>query len=275
MILKHNDYLEMVKKIREITDFKPLIGVVLGTGLGNFIDNVDVKASIYYKDIPNLPISTNPAHKGRFVFGYYNNIPCVFMQGRLHYYEGFTPEEVIRPIRLMGALGIKKLILTNAAGGINLNFKPGDFMLIEDHIDCFIPSPLIGENDDNIGTRFPDMSDPYNLELVEKVYKCAKNLDLPIHKGVYVQYSGPQFETKSLIKAFRNMGADACGMSTATEAVASNHMGVKTIAVSFISNMACGIEKKKITDEEVVIEAKKAEANFTKLIGEAIKILSE
>ena len=275
MILKHNDYLEMVKKIRGITDFKPLIGVVLGTGLGNFIDNVDVKASIYYKDIPNLPISTNPAHKGRFVFGYYNNIPCVFMQGRLHYYEGFTPEEVIRPIRLMGALGIKKLILTNAAGGVNLNFKPGDFMLIEDHIDCFIPSPLIGENDDNIGTRFPDMSDPYDSELVEKVYKCAKNLDLPIHKGVYVQYSGPQFETKSLIKAFRNMGADACGMSTATEAVASNHMGVKTIAVSFISNMACGIEKKKITDEEVVIEAKKAEANFTKLIGEAIKILSE
>lgn len=275
MILKHNDYLEMVKKIRKMTDFKPLIGVVLGTGLGSFIDNVDVIASIYYKDIPNLPISTNPAHKGRFVFGYYNNIPCVFMQGRLHYYEGFTPEEVIRPIRLMGALGIKKLILTNAAGGINLNFKPGDFMLIEDHIDCFIPSPLIGENDDNIGTRFPDMSDPYNSELVENVYKCAKNLDLPIHKGVYVQYSGPQFETKSLIKAFRNMGADACGMSTATEAVASNHMGVKTIAVSFISNMACGIEKKKITDEEVVIEAKKAEANFTKLIGEAIKILSE
>lgn len=275
MILKHNDYLKMVEKVREIINFKPLIGVVLGTGLGNFIDKVDVKASIYYKDIPNLPISTNPAHQGRYVFGYYHNISCVFMQGRVHYYEGFESEEVVRPIRLMGMLGIKKLILTNAAGGINLEYKPGDFMLIEDHIDCFIPSPLRGENDNAIGTRFPDMSDPYNSVLVDKVFLKAKELNLPIHKGVFVQYPGPQFETKALIKAFRNMGADACGMSTAIEAVASNHMNIKTIAISFISNMACGIENKKITDEEVVIEAKKSEINFTKLLGEAIEIVSE
>lgn len=275
MILKHNDYLKMLEKVREIINFKPLIGVVLGTGLGNFIDKADVKASIYYKDIPNLPISTNPAHQGRYVFGYYHNIPCVFMQGRVHYYEGFESEEVVRPIRLMGMLGIKKLILTNAAGGINLEYKPGDFMLIEDHIDCFIPSPLRGENDNAIGTRFPDMSDPYNSVLVDKVFKKAKELNLPIQKGVFIQYPGPQFETKALIKAFRNMGADACGMSTAIEAVASNHMNIKTIAISFISNMACGIENKKITDEEVVIEAKKSELNFTKLLGEAIEIVSE
>lgn len=275
MILKHNDYLKMVEKVREIINFKPLIGVVLGTGLGNFIDKVDVKVSIYYKDIPNLPISTNPAHQGRYVFGYYHNIPCVFMQGRVHYYEGFESEEVVRPIRLMGMLGIKKLILTNAAGGINLEYKPGDFMLLEDHIDCFMPSPLRGENDEAIGTRFPDMSNPYNSNLVDKVFNKAKELNLPIHKGVFIQYPGPQFETKALIKAFRNMGADACGMSTAIEAVASNHMNIKTIAISFISNMACGIENKKITDEEVVIEAKKAEINFTKLLGEAIEIVSE
>ena len=275
MILKHNDYLKMVEKVREIINFKPLIGVVLGTGLGNFIDKVDVKASIYYKDIPNLPISTNPAHQGRYVFGYYHNIPCVFMQGRVHYYEGFESEEVVRPIRLMGILGIKKLILTNAAGGINLEYKPGDFMLLEDHIDCFMPSPLRGENDEAIGTRFPDMSNPYNSNLVDKVFNKAKELNLPIHKGVFIQYPGPQFETKALIKAFRNMGADACGMSTAIEAVASNHMNIKTIAISFISNMACGIENKKITDEEVVIEAKKSEINFTKLLGEAIEIVSE
>ena len=197
------------------------------------------------------------------------------MQGRVHYYEGFDVEEVIRPIRLMGALGIKKLILTNAAGGINFDYKPGDFMLIEDHIDCFIPSPLRGENDNAIGTRFPDMSDPYNSVLVDKIFLKAKELNLPIHKGVFIQYPGPQFETKALIKAFRNMGADACGMSTAIEAVASNHMNIKTIAISFISNMACGIENKKITDEEVVIEAKKSEINFTKLLGEAIEIVSE
>ena len=275
MILKHNDYLKMVEKVREIINFKPLIGVVLGTGLGNFIDKVNVKASIYYKDIPNLPISTNPAHQGRYVFGYYHNIPCVFMQGRVHYYEGFESEEVVRPIRLMGMLGIKKLILTNAAGGINLEYKPGDFMLLEDHIDCFMPSPLRGENDEAIGTRFPDMSNPYNSNLVDKVFNKAKELNLPIHKGVFIQYPGPQFETKALIKAFRNMGADACGMSTAIEAVASNHMNIQTIAISFISNMACGIENKKITDEEVVIEAKKSEINFTKLLGEAIEIVSE
>lgn len=275
MILKHNDYLKMVEKVREIINFKPLIGVVLGTGLGNFIDKVDVKVSIYYKDIPNLPISTNPTHQGRYVFGYYHNIPCVFMQGRVHYYEGFESEEVVRPIRLMGMLGIKKLILTNAAGGINLEYKPGDFMLLEDHIDCFMPSPLRGENDEAIGTRFPDMSNPYNSNLVDKVFNKAKELNLPIHKGVFIQYPGPQFETKALIKAFRNMGADACGMSTAIEAVASNHMNIKTIAISFISNMACGIENKKITDEEVVIEAKKSEINFTKLLGEAIEIVSE
>ena len=275
MILKHNDYLKMVEKVREIINFKPLIGVVLGTGLGNFINKVDVKASIYYKDIPNLPISTNPAHQGRYVFGYYHNIPCVFMQGRVHYYEGFESEEVVRPIRLMGMLGIKKLILTNAAGGINLEYKPGDFMLLEDHIDCFMPSPLRGENDEAIGTRFPDMSNPYNSNLVDKVLNKAKELNLPIHKGVFIQYPGPQFETKALIRAFRNMGADACGMSTAIEAVASNHMNIKTIAISFISNMACGIENKKITDEEVVIEAKKSEINFTKLLGEAIEIVSE
>ena len=275
MILKHNDYLKMVEKVREIINFKPLIGVVLGTGLGNFIDKVDVKVSIYYKDIPNLPISTNPAHQGRYVFGYYHNIPCVFMQGRVHYYEGFESEEVVRPIRLMGMLGIKKLILTNAAGGINLEYKPGDFMLLEDHIDCFMPSPLRGENDEAIGTRFPDMSNPYNSNLVDKVFNKAKELNLPIHKGVFIQYPGPQFETKALIKAFRNMGADACGMSTAIEAVASNHMNIKTIAISFISNMACGIENKKITDEEVIIEAKKSEINFTKLLGEAIEIVSE
>ena len=275
MILKHNDYLKMVKKVREIINFKPLIGVVLGTGLGNFINKVDVKASIYYKDIPNLPISTNPAHQGRYVFGYYHNIPCVFMQGRVHYYEGFESEEVVRPIRLMGMLGIKKLILTNAAGGINLEYKPGDFMLLEDHIDCFMPSPLRGENDEAIGTRFPDMSNPYNSNLVDKVLNKAKELNLPIHKGVFIQYPGPQFETKALIRAFRNMGADACGMSTAIEAVASNHMNIQTIAISFISNMACGIENKKITDEEVVIEAKKSEINFKKLLGEAIIIVSE
>ena len=275
MKLKYNDYIEMVKKVREITDFKPKIGIVLGTGLGSFVNRVDIKASIYYKDIPGLPVSTNPAHQGRFIFGYFAGIPCVFMQGRVHYYEGFEAEEVIRPIRLMGVLGIEKLILTNAAGGINYNFKPGEFMLIEDHIDCFMPSPLRGENDNQIGTRFPDMSNPYDETLLNKVFIKAKEIGLPIHKGVFIQYPGPQFETKALIKAFRNMGADACGMSTAIEAVASNHMNIKTIAISFISNMACGIEKKKITDEEVVIEAKKAETNFVTLLGEAIKILNQ
>lgn len=272
MNLNYDNYMQMVAEVRKKTDFKPLIAVTLGTGLGNFADNIDVKAIVNYDEITNLPLSTNPAHKGRFVFGYLDNIPLVLMQGRLHYYEGFTSEEATRPIRLMGFLGAKTLILSNAAGGINTSFKPGDFMLIEDHIDAFIPSPLRGNNDERIGPRFIDMSEPYNKDLINKIYVKAKELALPIQKGIYVQYPGPQFETKSLIKMFRGLGADACGMSTAIEAVASNHQGIKTIAISFISNMACGILNQKLSDEEVQVEAKKSENNLTLLLKETIKI---
>lgn len=274
MAINYNDYLKMVEAVRKNTDFKPVMGVVLGTGLGDFVNSVDVKATIYYKDIPNLPVSTNPMHNGRFIFGYFKNIPLILMDGRVHCYEGFTSEEVIRPIRLMKFLGVKKLILTNAVGAINTDFKPGDFMLIDDHIDCFCESPLKGVNDEKIGTRFPDMSNPYSSEVQDKIYKRALELHLPVHKGVYLQYPGPQFETKALIRAFRTLGADTCGMSTAIEAVAANHAGIKTIAISFISNMACGILNKKITDEEVVEEAKKSGDNFKKLLAEAIEIFS-
>ena len=274
MKLKFEDYERMVESVRKLTDFKPLVGIVLGTGLGNFIDNVDVKATIKYSEIPNLPKGTNLAHKGQFVFGYFNDIPCVFMQGRLHYYEGYTTEEVTRPIRLMGFLGIKHLILTNACGGINFNFHVGDFMLLEDHIDCFIPSPLRGENDDRLGPRFLDVTEPYDLKLVNEIYSKAKELNLPIQKGVYLQYPGPQFETRTLIKAFRTLGADTVGMSTVVEAIAAHHQNLKTIGISFISNLACGMSKEKISDEEVQVEAKKGEKNFTTLLGEAIKIVA-
>lgn len=273
MGLKLEDYKLMVSEVRKVTDFVPKVGVVLGTGLGNFVNNVKVVASIPYSEISNLPRSTNPAHQGKFIFGYFEDIPVVLMQGRVHYYEGFSSEEVTRHIRLMGFLGIEHLILTNAAGGVNFDYKPGDFMIIDDHIDCFMPSPLRGENDDRIGTRFPDMSDPYSSNLNQKVYEKGLELNIPVHKGVFMQYSGPQFETKALIKSMRNMGADAVGMSTAIEVIAANHQGIKTIGITFISNLACGMSKNKISDEEVIIEAKKSEINFTKLLSEAIKIV--
>ena len=270
--MEYNVYLKMVNKVREITDFKPEIAIVLGTGLGEFADNIKIVSTINYKEIPNLPTSTNPDHKGRFVFGYFKDIPVVLMQGRLHCYEGFNSEEATRPIRLMHLLGANKIILTNAVGGINTKYHPGDFMIIDDHIDCFMPSPLIGKNIDEFGPRFPDMSNPYSSEINEILYKKVKEENLPVHKGVFIQYSGPQFETKALIRAMRTLGADACGMSTAIEAVVSNHMGMKTMAISFISNMACGILDKKITNEEVIEEANKSKERFTKLLSLAIEI---
>lgn len=266
---------KMVETIRAKTDFVPDIGVVLGTGLGDFADNIKVVYEVSYKDIPGMPLPTNSNHDGKFIFGYLDNIKVVLMKGRIHYYEGYSTAECVIPIRLLGLLGIKHLILTNACGGVNFNFKSGDFMMIEDHISAFVPSPLRGKNIEELGTRFPDMSNAYDEVLTEKIYNRAKELSLPIQKGVYLQFPGPQFETKAEIRAFRSLGADAVGMSTAIEAIASNHMGIKIVGISFISNLACGMLKKKITDEEVIEEADKSKLNFTTLLKEAIKVVSD
>ncbi len=258
--------LKCEKQIKEKTGFVPEIAIVLGSGLGGFSDCIKVVDIVDYKDIEGFPVSTVTGHAGRFIFGYIENVPVVVMQGRVHYYEGYNITDVVLPVRLMCRLGAKKLILTNAAGGINPGFKPGTLMAITDHISFSVPSPLIGENIDELGVRFPDMSEVYNKALTQILEDTAKELNIPLRKGVYIQLTGPSYETPAEIRAASVLGADAVGMSTACEAVAANHMGVKICAVSCISNMAAGLSKKPLTHEEVKETADMVSEQFKKLI---------
>lgn len=247
--------MENIKKclsaIRQITDFVPQVGIVLGSGLGSLAEEIKTEAIVNYKDIEGFPVSTVQGHKGRFVFGYIKNTPVVIMQGRVHYYEGYTMEQAVMPIRIMKMLGITKLLLTNAAGGINYNFKPGDLMIITDHISSLVPSPLVGKNYEELGTRFPDMSQVYSPQLSKGVKKAAVTLGITIKEGVYIQLSGPNYETPAEVRMCRILGADAVGMSTACEAVAAKHMGLEICGISFISNLACGMTAAPLSHKEV------------------------
>lgn len=250
-------------------NFEPDVALVLGSGLGNFADGIKTEAVLDYHDIEGFPVSTVQGHKGRFVFGYVGDVKVVIMQGRVHYYEGYKMEDVVLPVRLMKMMGAKILLLTNAAGGVNKNFNAGDFMLISDHINM-APSPLIGENADELGVRFPDMSNIYDRELRDIVRSTAKDLGIALQEGVYIQLTGPNYESPAEIRMVRTMGADAVGMSTACEAVAANHAGLKTVGISCISNMACGITDKPLTHAEVQETADKAAPLFKKLITESV-----
>ena len=199
--------------VREKTDFVPEVALILGSGLGDYADQIKIETTIDYTDIEGFPTSTVAGHKGRFVFGYVNDVPVVIMQGRVHFYEGYPMTDVVLPTRLMGMMGAKKLVLTNAAGGVNLEFKPGDFMLITDHITTGIPSPLIGKNIDELGTRFPDMSEVYSNRLQDVIRNCAKECDIELQEGVYVQFSGPNYETPAEVKLAQIWGGDAAGIS--------------------------------------------------------------
>ena len=259
--------------VRKKTDFKPRVALVLGSGLGGYAGEIDAVASVSYADINGFPISTVPGHQGRFVFGHINNVPVVVMQGRVHYYEGYSINDVVLPIRLMGLLGAKVLFLTNAVGGINDSFTAGDFMQIRDHILYGVPSPLIGRNIEELGTRFPDMSEVYDSGLREKIKHAAGKLGIPLREGVYLQTSGPNFETPAEVRAFKTLGADVVGMSTACEAVAAIHMGMKTCGISCISNLAAGISKTPLTHEEVQEMANKAAPKFKALVTESISAM--
>ena len=203
-----------VRAVREVTDFTPEIGIVLGSGLGDFARLVDRKAEVSYDSLPGFPVSTVAGHAGKLIFGYVRSVPVVVMQGRVHYYEGYSMEQVVAPIRLMGLLGAKKLLLTNAAGGVNTSFTPGDLMLITDHISAFVPSPLRGENPQELGPRFPDMSRVYDKEMGRAVLTAGEKLGESLQQGVYLQWQGPNYETPAEIRMFRTLGADAVGMST-------------------------------------------------------------
>lgn len=261
---------KQLKYIKSNTDFIPEIAIVLGSGLGQLAEEIDTVATIDYKDIPEFPVSTAPSHKGRFVFGTLNGKKVVIMQGRVHLYEGYSSKQVVEPIRLMKMMGAKILFLTNAAGGINEDFKIGDFMVIDDHISSFVPSALIGENDDSLGARFPDMSRVYSKGLNDIIFETAHEMGLKIKKGVYVQFTGPNFETPAEIKMAEIIGADAVGMSTAVEAMAAKHCGMEVCGISVISNMACGKSKTPITSEEVNETADRVAPLFKKLITQSV-----
>lgn len=255
---------------RKITKFKPKVGLILGSGLGNYADKIHKICEIPYEDIPGFPVSTVQGHSGRFVLGYIEEVPVILMKGRVHYYEGYSMEEVVMPTRLMKMLGAEILFLTNAAGGINENFKVGDFMMIKDHISSFVPSPLIGENVSELGERFPDMTNVYDLELQKLIRDTADEESIAIQEGVYLQTTGPNYETPTEVRMYGLLGADAVGMSTVCEAMIARHAGMRVCGISCISNMASGISEEELSHLDVQAVADQRGAEFERLVNAVI-----
>ena len=251
----------------------PTVGLVLGSGLGDFADTLENPIRIPYSDIPDFPQPTVEGHSGAFVFGTKQGKSVVALQGRLHYYEGFTQQEITLPIRVLAAIGVKTLLLTNAAGGVNLSFQPGDLMLLSDHINYSGANPLIGPNLAEFGPRFPDMSDLYTKSLRIAIKEKAAEAGIALQEGVYAMYSGPNYETPAEIRMFRTMGADAVGMSTVPEALVAGHSGLQVIGISCITNMAAGVLPVKLNHAEVVETAAKVHDLFHKLVDLILTIL--
>ncbi|MCL1832377.1 MAG: purine-nucleoside phosphorylase [Oscillospiraceae bacterium] len=284
-IKKINHCYESVKS--KIGDFVPKIALILGSGLGALADEIDVVATVDYGDIDGFPQSTVVGHKGRFVFGWVSptgmtasggdvaelRVPVVIMQGRVHYYEGYSMHDTVLPVRLMKKLGAQILFLTNASGGIS--FGAGEFMLITDQISTFVPSPLIGANMDELGVRFPDMSAIYDKSLCAIIRTAAKSVEVDLKEGIYVQSSGPNFESPAEVKMFRLLGADAVGMSTCCEAIAANHAGMRICGISCVANLACGLSDNPLTHDEVMQAADASAPMFKKLIKAAIGAMAD
>jgi purine-nucleoside phosphorylase len=266
-----NKITETANYIKAKVEIIPEIAIILGTGLGALVENIKKAQYIPYEEIPNFPISTVEGHKGNLIFGLLGNKQVMAMQGRFHYYEGYDITDVVLPVRLLGMLGVKNMILTNAAGGINPGFQPGILMMITDHISSFVPSPLRGANIEELGTRFPDMSHVYCMELQDVIRSAAVRAGIPLREGVYLQHPGPNFETPAEIRAYRSLGADAVGMSTACEAMALNHMGVKVCGISCITNLAAGMNQTALTHEEVFETANRVAEDFKRLVTEVVR----
>ena len=261
--------------VREKTDFVPDVALILGSGLGALADEIEAVATVDYHDIEGFPVSTVAGHRGRFVFGYFGKVKVVIMQGRIHYYEGYSIQDVLLPTRLMRLMGAKVLFLTNAAGGINKSFHVGDFMIIRDHIMSFFPNPLIGANIEELGPRFPDMSEVYDRELSKTIRDTAARLDIPVQEGVYCQLTGPTYETPAEIKMLGLMGADSVGMSTACEAAAARHAGMRVCGISCITNLAAGISPVVLSHQEVFDTANRVAPFFRRLVRESIEAMGE
>ena len=267
----YNRLLGYEKEIRKRTDFVPEVAIVLGSGLGDFAKNIDVEAVIDYGDLEGFPVSTAPGHTGQFIFGTLNGVKIVCMKGRIHYYEGYDMTDVVLPLRLMYLLGARTVIITNAVGCMNENFSVGSFMVSRDCIASFVPSPLIGPNIDELGPRFPDMSEIYSKDLISEVLALGEKNGIEVHEGVFIQLTGPQYETASEIRMYKAMGADCCGMSSAVEAITAAHMGMRVCGISCITNMCTGISKTKLSGEEVIEIANKVSGDFEKLVTELVE----
>ncbi len=261
---------ETIAFIRGKYKTAPETGIVLGSGLGNFLSEIEVEASIPYSDIPHFPVATVEGHAGKLVFGELNGIKIVAMAGRFHYYEGYSPKEIIYPIRVMKMLGIRQLLLSNAAGAVNTTFSVGDLMIITDHISMSIINPLIGKNEDELGPRFPDMTEPYSKRLIALAKQVAGDAGIALKEGVYFGVTGPTFETKAEYRMIQLMGADAVGMSTVQEAIAAAHMSLPVFAISVITDLGIRDDDNIITHEEVLEAAKHAEPKLTAIFKELV-----
>jgi purine-nucleoside phosphorylase len=267
----------MIEKINETVSFikskyphQPAVGIILGSGLGSFVNEIKVEMEISYGDIPYFPISTVAGHTGKLILGELSGKKVAVMSGRFHYYEGYPAQEVVFPIKVLKFLGIQTLLVSNAAGGMNIDFKVGDLMIINDHISMFIENPLIGRNDEKLGPRFPDMSEPYSKALIAKAKKIAALGEIPIKEGVYCGVTGPTFETRAEYKFLHTIGGDAVGMSTVQEVIIAVHMGLTVLAISVITDLGIREEENKITHEEVLQAAKEAEPKLTYIFKELI-----
>ena len=267
---------DAVTFIRKHTKMRPEVGIILGTGLGGLVKEIRKEIVLDYDEIPHFPVSTVESHHGKLIFGTLGGKKVVAMQGRFHYYEGYTMQQVTFPVRVMShkvGLGVKTLLISNAAGGMNPDFRKGDLMIISDHINLQGDNPLIGPNDNEMGPRFPDMSEPYNHELIALVEQVAASFNISLQKGVFVAVQGPNLETRAEYRFLRGIGADAVGMSTVPENIVANHMGMKVLGMSIITDECFPDTLKPVTVEEVIEVANKAEPKLTKIMKELVKRL--
>ncbi len=259
------------ESVRQKTDFVPKAAIVLGSGLGDYAQEIRVECELPYAEITDFPVSTVPGHAGKFIFGYIDEVPVACMKGRVHYYEGYPVSDVVLPVRLLKLMGAEILFLTNAAGGVNTSFHAGELMMLRDHISVFAPNPLIGANEEELGPRFPDMSKVYDEELQMLIRRTAKENHIFLQEGVYAQLTGPSYESPADIRMLRLLGCDAVGMSTVVEAIAANHMGMKICGISCISNLAAGMTANPLSHKEVQEAADLAAHDFKKLVTEVVR----
>ena len=271
--MRYEQVLESAGYIRTVTAQQPTLGIILGSGLGGLVDVMEDKTVIPYSAIPHFPQSTVPGHAGNLVIGRIGQTTVAAMQGRFHYYEGFTMDQVTYPVYVMKMLGITALIVTNACGGVNRSFAPGDLMLISDYISFMAPNPLIGHNDERFGPRFPDMTEAYSRRLMGKADEAAAELGFSLHRGVYALFSGPCFETAAEIRSYAALGADVVGMSTVPETIVANYLGLEVLGISCITNMATGIAERKHSHEAVMQIANAAGARLCALVEKLAQML--